>query len=56
MKNIIILTTFLLFTTLSNGSIAINTVETDMPVPEIIACESKRTCEMTTLNMLDSME
>lgn len=56
MKNIIILVAFLLLTMLSNGYTAIRIIETELPVPEIIACESQKTCEMTTLNMLNSEE
>lgn len=56
MKNMTLFATFLLLAAISNGSIAINniklTANDDAPAPEIIACESQRTCEMTKLNAL----
>lgn len=59
MKNMTLLTTFLLLAAVSNLSTAINTTKTaeiDLPAPEIIACESKGNCEMTTLDVLYSDE
>jgi len=52
MKNTMILAAFLLIITLSNGSIATIKIENNLPVPEVIACENKGTCEMTRLNEL----
>lgn len=52
MKNIITIMAFLVIT-LSTMSLGMATSdEKSMPAPEIIACESQGTCEMTSLVLL----
>ena len=51
MKNIITVITVFVITFFSL-SINANSIEDTMPVPEIIACESQGSCEMTTLEVL----
>jgi len=51
MKNIIAVITVFVITFFSL-SVNANSIEDAMPAPEIIACESQGTCEMTTLEVL----
>lgn len=52
MKYTIILAALLLIKTPSNGSITTIKSENTLPIPEVISCENKGTCEMTRLNEL----
>jgi hypothetical protein len=51
MKNIIAVITLFVCTFFSLA-INANSIEETTPAPEIIACESQGTCEMTTLEVL----
>ncbi len=51
MKNIIAIMTLFIIT-FFNLAVAVTDAEIVTPAPEVIACESQGTCEMTTLEFL----
>lgn len=51
MKNIITIMTLFIIA-IFNLAVAATDIEEITPVPEVIACESQGTCEMTTLEFL----
>ena len=55
MKNIITIITLFIITLFSLTVVAAD-VEEETPVPEVIACESQGTCEMTTLELLQKAD